>query len=390
MLMITSTIMTIKSFPRSHSVPSHLLSVTVNNALTNTIPDEIQGLDVLTWFYMGFMYLTGTLPLDALANTTIAKKPHLFADQLGTDHYLQTILLENTTLSGTLSSTIGHLTSLRSVWLYSNKFSGTIPSNIGLLTSLDSLDVSEAFINGTLPPEIYSMSSLVTLVFDSCDLTGTIPQPDRMVPLLEILQLNGNRLSGKLPIRMDIFLPNLRELHLHDNFLTGEVPSSVGEMMNLRHLGLYNNALNGKLLEQPFVYKRTGLSGLFLGGNLFSGTISTDIGLLTNLFSLDLGYLDPLNTHSAPEEQERGFMGTIPTELGLLYSLQWVDLSGNQLTGSIPTEIAQLRLFALVLNHNRLTGTFPTELAFMSNIGRRGCARHVSFECIINSLLPCS
>ena len=388
MLMITSTIMTIKSFPRSHSVPSHRVLATVNNALSKTIPDEIQGLDVLTWFYMGFMYLTGTLPLDALANTTIAKKPHLFADQLGTDHYLQSILLENTTLSGTLSSTIGHLTSLRSIWLYSNKFSGTIPSNIGLLTSLDSLDVSEAFISGTLPPEIYSMSSLVTLVFDSCDLTGTIPQPDRMVPLLEILQLNGNRLSGKLPIRMDIFFPNLRELHLHDNFLTGEVPSSVGEMMNLRHLGLYNNALNGKLLEQPFVYKRTGLSGLFLGGNLFSGTISTDIGLLTNLFILDLGHRD-LTAHSAAEEakeQVRGFTGTIPTELGQLYSLQWLFLWGNQLTGSIPTEIAQLPLFTLGLHDNELTGTFPTELAFLSNIGRWGCARHVSFECIINSL----
>jgi len=165
--------------------------VTVNNALSKTIPDEIQGLDVLTWFYMGFVYLTGTLPLDALANTMIAKKPHLFADQLGTDHYLQTILLENTTLSGTLSSTIGNFTSLRSIWLYSNKFSGTIPSNIGLLTSLDNLDVSEAFIYGTIPPEIYSMSSLVTLVFDSCGLTGTIPQPNRIVLSLEKLQLNG-------------------------------------------------------------------------------------------------------------------------------------------------------------------------------------------------------
>ena len=387
-IIIIGTIMTIMSFPRSHSVPSHLLSVTVNNALTNTIPDEIQGLDVLTWFYMGFMYLTGPLPLDALANTTIAKKPHLFADQLGTDHYLQTILLENTTVSGTLSSTIGHLTSLRSVWLYSNKFSGTIPSNIGLLTSLDTLDVSEAFINGTLPTEIYSMSSLVTLVFDTCDLSGTIPQPDRMVPLLELLQLDSNRLSGKLPIRMDIFFPNLRELRLNDNLLTGEVPSSVGEMVNLKTLVLHDNSLSGKLLEQPFLYKRTGLTQLYLAYNLFSGTISTDIGLLTNLFILDLGHRD-LITHSAVEEAEeqvRGFMGTIPTELGQLYSLQWLFLWGNQLTGSIPTEIAQLPLFTLGLHDNELTGTFPTELAFLSNIGRWGCARHVSFECIINSL----
>ncbi len=143
-------------------------------------------------------------------------------------------------------------------------------------------------------------------------------------------------------------------------------------MVNLKNLVLNNNSLSGKVLEQPFLYKMTGLSTLFLGFNLFSGTISTDIGLLSNLFNLDLAHRD-LITHSAAEEVEdqvRGFMGTIPTELGQLYSLQWVNLSRNQLTGSIPTEIAQLPLFTLNLNHNELTGTFPTELALLSSIGR--------------------
>ena len=52
-----------------------------------------------------------------------------------------------------------------------------------------------------------------------------------------------------------------------------------------------------------------------------------------------------------------------------------LDLSGNRLTGSIPTEIAQIPLYALALNHNELTGTFPTELALLSNIGTQGCVR---------------
>ena len=100
----------------TRSVLSHRVLFTVNNGLTKTIPDEIQGLDVLIWFHMSFQYLTGTLPLDALANTMIAKKPHLFADQLGTDHYLKSIEMENTTLSGTLSSTIGNLPSLKFIF----------------------------------------------------------------------------------------------------------------------------------------------------------------------------------------------------------------------------------------------------------------------------------
>ena len=101
---------------------------------------------------MGYMYLTGTLPLDALANTMIAKKPDLFADQLGTEHYLEILDLENTTLSSPLSSTIGNLPSLSTISLKGNVFSGTIPSTIGLLTSLKSVFFLGAFINGTIPP----------------------------------------------------------------------------------------------------------------------------------------------------------------------------------------------------------------------------------------------
>ena len=43
-----------------------------------------------------------------------------------------------------------------------------------------------------------------------------------------------------------------------------------------------------------------------------------------------------------------------------LASLRVLDLSGNQLTGPIPTELGDLaRLFALNLSGNQLTGTIP-------------------------------
>ena len=338
-----------------------------NNALSKTLPDEIQGLDVLKAFSMSFQFLIGTLPLDALANTMIAKKPHLFADQLGTAHYLEILSLENTTVSGTLSRTIANLPSLREIGLSGNKFSGTIPSTVGLLTSLEYVDVSEAF-NGTIPPEIYIISSLNTFACMPCDLTGTIPDPTRVVPLLESLLLTGNRLSGTLPKGMDKF-PNLVNLDISDNFLTGEVPSSVGELVNLEYLSLEKNSLRGKLLEQPFLYKTTALSDLLLGDNLFSGMISTEIGLWSNLWGLFVERGDRLKTPSTAKEQAQRLMGTIPTELGLLPKLTQIALQGNRLTGSIPTEIAQLPLFLLLLNHNELTGTFPTELALLTDIG---------------------
>jgi hypothetical protein len=59
-------------------------------------------------------------------------------------------------------------------------------------------------------------------------------------------------------------------------------------------------------------------------------------------------------------------MGTIPSELGRVHHT-YFNLSGNRLTGSIPTEIVQFYIFWLGLNE--LTGTFPTELAILTNIG---------------------
>ena len=153
-------------------------------------------------------------------------------------------------------------------------------------------------------------------------------------------------------------LRNLVRLELGANAMTGEVPPSVSELVNLTYLALYNNWWSGKLLEKPFLLNMTGLEILLLDDNAFSGTISSDIRLLSNLVALDMG-----NIYTGR------FTGTIPTELGLLTNLLHLSLTRNRFTGTIPTEIARLHLYHLALNHNELTGTFPTELALLTDIG---------------------
>ncbi len=61
--------------------------------------------------------------------------------------------------------------------------------------------------------------------------------------------------------------------------------------------------------------------------------------------------------------------GTMPPELGDLEQLHWIFLWGNQLSGSIPEEIGDLeRLFTLYLHDNQLEGSLPRQLADITEL----------------------
>jgi Leucine-rich repeat (LRR) protein len=81
-----------------------------------------------------------------------------------------------------------------------------------------------------------------------------------------------------------------------------------------------------------------------LGSNGISGSVPTEIGLLSNLVDLQLG--DNLLT------------GNVPSQLGTLSSLQGLSLDDNRLSGPIPSELGQIStLQVLRLRSNALTGT---------------------------------
>ena len=95
------------------------------------------------------------------------------------------------------------------------------------------------------------------------------------------------------------------------------------------------------------------VTALLLQGNNLTGTIPTELGNLTNLTHLYL-YNNELT-------------GTIPAELGALTVLTELLLNGNNLTGTIPTELGNLtNLITLNLFDNELTGTIPAELGALT------------------------
>ena len=104
---------------------------------------------------------------------------------------------------------------------------------------------------------------------------------------------------------------------------------------------------------------------LDLSRNQLSGTIPAEIGSLTRLQDLSL--------------QVNQLSGTIPAEIGNLTSLSWLELAANQLSGTIPVELGNLtRLEQLLLGFNQLSGTIP--------VGIGNLTRLISLDLQVNQL----
>ena len=97
------------------------------------------------------------------------------------------------------------------------------------------------------------------------------------------------------------------------------------------------------------------VTGLWLDGNQLSGSIPSELGNLTNLRTLSLS--------------NNQLSGSIPSELGSLAKLEVLWLDGNQLSGSIPSELGNLtNLRTLSLSNNQLSGSIPSELGSLAKL----------------------
>jgi hypothetical protein len=98
------------------------------------------------------------------------------------------------------------------------------------------------------------------------------------------------------------------------------------------------------------------LEAVDLSNNQITGTINESLGGLLSLRNLLLS--------------SNKLSGKIPVELGNLPELGFLDLSHNQLSGNIPEAFSALqRLAELKLQHNNLSGELPAVLATLGNLG---------------------
>ncbi|KAG5018821.1 hypothetical protein JHK87_014676 [Glycine soja] len=201
------------------------------------------------------------------------------------------------------------------------------------------------------------------------------------------LDLSSNFISGEFPTTL-YNCSDLRHLDLSDNYLAGQIPADVDRLKTLTHLNLGSNYFSGEIM--PSIGNLPELQTLLLYKNNFNGTIRGEIGNLSNLEILGLAYNPKLKRAKIPLEFAKlrklrimwmtqcNLIGEIPEYFGnILTNLERLDLSRNNLTGSIPRSLFSLKkLKFLYLYYNSLSGVIPsptmqglnlTELDFSKN-----------------------
>lgn len=166
------------------------------------------------------------------------------------------------------------------------------------------------------------------------------------------LSFAGNDISGRFPTEVGR-LTNLQEFSVGYTILTGSLPSEVAQLEKIKRFDLSNAALSGTIPEELYLARFPDVIALILSYNNFTGTVSSNVGLMN-----PVGYLY--------FSGNPGLVGSIPTEIGLLTGLRKIHVHESGFSGVIPMELCELRRSNLltVLNadcfESSSTGGIPT------------------------------
>ncbi|PKI52426.1 hypothetical protein CRG98_027179 [Punica granatum] len=234
-------------------------------------------------------------------------------------------------------------------------------SNLSFLKHLDLSGVTVRNGQGWLQ-SVGMLPSLQHLGLAACFLPNVAPTVHVNFTSLEFLDLSDNALGSTVPFWL-LNLTSIRHLDLSSSF-QGDLffPAEIiNNNKQLAFLHLYNNPMQGELPKN--LSSLCDLFALRLSFNYFTGDIATILANPSSCFQDKLRFLD-LGWNN--------FSGNLGNEIEHFKSLEYIDLASNSIEGPIPESLVQLSslnipislckmkdLFALDLSNNQLSGTLP-------------------------------
>ncbi|KAL3849818.1 hypothetical protein ACJIZ3_011700 [Penstemon smallii] len=235
---------------------------------------------------------------------------------------------------------------------------GRIDPAIGKLTALAELTIVPGRIYGSLPHTLSQLNYLRFLGISQNFISGAIPANLGNLRGLQTLDLSFNQLGGSIPFSIGT-LPALSNLILCNNRFTGSVPVFVSQ--TLTRLDLKHNNLSGSI---PPLGLPPSLQYLSLSSNRLTGSVDLVLSRLNQLNYVDLSMNQftgclPSNLFSFPisnlQLQRNQFSG--PVQPVDQVTIPIIDLSFNRLSGSISPMFSTVQ--NLYLNNNRFSGQVP-------------------------------
>ncbi|XP_059667157.1 receptor-like protein EIX1 [Cornus florida] len=263
------------------------------------------------------------LSLNLSSNTL---SPSIFSWLPNISTNLLVLQLRSCDMRGPKPDAFWNMTSLLHFDLSSNLFEGGIPKSIGNLCSLQRLDLT---FNSLTQP----LTDLTQNLFANCS-----------ADTLEFLNLGYNRFGGPLPDFTRFLF--LNELNFNYNQLNG---SSYGHppnrhLPNLLILSLEGNRLNGNLIDS--IGHLPNLEFLDVSSNKFEGVVS-DLSIFSKLQYLDLSFnylAMNLSSNWVPPFQLKTIILSscklgpqFPNWLQWQKKVSWLDISDNEISDFIPS-----------------------------------------------------
>ncbi|KAH1092374.1 hypothetical protein J1N35_019631 [Gossypium stocksii] len=253
-----------------------------------------------------------------------------------------------------------------SISLTALNISATVPPDFSKFRHLKVLDLSRNYFTGTIPRE-WTTLKLETLSFMGNRLSGPFPKVLTNITSLTNLSIEGNNYSGSIPPEIGKLI-NLQKLTLSSNAFSGELPVELAKLINLTDMRINDNNFSGKIPD--FISNWDKIQKLQIQGSSLEGPIPSSISALTSLSDLRISDLKgarspfPLlrNMDSLKTLILRNCLiyGDIPEYIGDMKKLKTLDFSYNNLTGEIPGSFHKLtKADFLYLTGNQLSGSVP-------------------------------
>ncbi|KAJ0966694.1 hypothetical protein J5N97_023611 [Dioscorea zingiberensis] len=276
---------------------------------------------------------------------------------------------------GVIPEAIGNLKALEVLQLGHNDFVSPLPKSIGDFCNLHTLDISYSNFSAeesTPLADIFSgcvSGRMETLNLRSCELRDELSSWLGILKRITTLDLSRNSLYGQIPASIQS-LSNLRTLYLGHNQLNGTLPESIGQLQEIKVLDIAGNSLTG-IVSEAHLANLSSLDTLSMSYNSLVVNISKDWVPPFQMQALAFGscqlgpefpaWFRTQKDYSKLDLSNSGIVGALPDWFwDLSDTMGFLDLSNNQITGTIPKSLQFLYIGILNLSSNKFEGPLPS------------------------------